>query len=181
MRYPVALVLPVSFLLLTGCVSERHFARDSVWPFGNPNAPENRSETAQRALGQAPDVTPIPPQAGNVWPGAVQPVPTISDIEKNMNAPLGQAYTPSLPSPYPPGQQPPDTDSDDNPNYTVPPNGITPGPSTPSATAPGAGAPAYVPPITVPPVTPAPGLSAPGTGLPDAPLPLPPGNPHARE
>jgi len=93
-------------LLLSGCVSERHFVRDS-FPFGNPNAPVADSETAQRAIGHDPDVAPITPQPGNVWPGAVQPVPTLSDEQQDMNQPLGQAYTPSLPSPYPPGQEPP--------------------------------------------------------------------------
>ncbi len=97
----------VSALLLGGCSSERHFAVDSVWPFGNPNRPVAVSETAQRALGHVAAVTPIPPQAGNVWPGPVQPVPTISDEQKAMNEPLGNAYTPSLPSPYPPGMTPP--------------------------------------------------------------------------
>jgi hypothetical protein len=92
-------------LLLPGCVSERHFARDS-WPFGNPNAPLATSETAQRALGREAAITPIGPQAGNVWPGPVQPVPTLSSIQQNSNAPLGQGYTPSLPSPYPPGVNP---------------------------------------------------------------------------
>ncbi len=103
LRFPFLLGL---LLLLSGCISERHFARDS-WPFGNPNAPLNDSETSQRALGQVAVVTTIPPQAGNVWPGAVQPVPTLSDIEKQQNVPLGQGYTPSLPSPYAPGQAPP--------------------------------------------------------------------------
>jgi hypothetical protein len=94
-------------ILLGGCTSERQFAYDSVLPFGNPNAPIAASETAQRALGHATNETPIAPQAGNVWPGPVQPVPTLSDEQRNMTQPLGQAYTPSLPSPYPPGTEPP--------------------------------------------------------------------------
>ena len=93
-------------LLLAGCASERHYAADTLWPFGNPNAPQVVSENAQRAVGQTPDVTTIAPQAGDVWPGPVQPMPTLSDIQKNANLPLGQGYTPSLPSPYPPGQAP---------------------------------------------------------------------------
>jgi hypothetical protein len=92
-------------LLLSGCVSERHFVRDS-WPFGNPNAPRINSEMAQRALGRVAIVTPIVPQAGDVWPGPVQPFPTLSDMQNKMNQPLGTGYTPSLPSPYPPGQAP---------------------------------------------------------------------------
>jgi hypothetical protein len=93
-------------LLLSACASERQFARDT-WPFGNPNAPPATSETAQRVLGKVAVVTPIPPQAGDVWPGPVQPMPTINEEQRDMNLPLGQAYTPSLPSPYPPGQEPP--------------------------------------------------------------------------
>ncbi len=99
----------LSFVLmgLAGCASERHFARDTVWPFGNPNAPKATSETAQRALGKVTDVAPLQAQPGDVWPAAPAPIPTLSDIEKNSNLPLGQGYTPSLPSPYPPGQTPP--------------------------------------------------------------------------
>ena len=102
MRHRSALLL---LLLLSGCVSERHFFHDS-WPFGNPNAPPPRSETALRALGKPTVVTPIAPQAGDVWPGPVQPIPTIGQVEQQMNLPLGQGYTPSLPSPYPPGIDP---------------------------------------------------------------------------
>jgi hypothetical protein len=94
-------------LVLAGCSSERHFAADTLLPFGNPNRPIASSETAQRALGHPANVTPIAPQAGNVWPGPVQPVPTIAEEEKAMNEPLGNAFTPSLPSPYPPGTEPP--------------------------------------------------------------------------
>ncbi len=94
-------------LALTGCSSERHFAADTLWPFGNPNGPIAASETAQRALGHQTNVAPIAPQAGNVWPGPVQPVPTIADQQKAMDQPLGSAYSPSLPSPYPPGTEPP--------------------------------------------------------------------------
>lgn len=93
-------------LFLSGCVSERHFTTDTLWPFGNPNAPSATSEMAQRALGHEPGVTPLVPQPGNVWPGPVQPMPTLSQVEKNENLPLGEGYTPSLPSPYPPGQEP---------------------------------------------------------------------------
>lgn len=99
-------------LLLTGCVSERHFSEDLLWPFGNPNEPATTSETALRATGHSPEVTTIAPQAGDVWPGAVQPMPTLSQVQENSNLPLGQGYTPSLPSPYPPGQQPPAVPND---------------------------------------------------------------------
>jgi hypothetical protein len=100
-------------LLLSGCASERQFASDTLWPFGNPNAPAASSETAQRALGQQTSVPPIKPQAGDVWPGAVQPMPTLSEVQRNADKPVGQDYQPSLPSPYPPGQGPaPDASTD---------------------------------------------------------------------
>lgn len=100
-------------LLLTGCASARTFAEQSLWPFGNPNAPAAASETAQRALGKSPQVAVIQPQGGDVWPGPVQPMPTLSEVQKNSNLPLGQGYTPSLPSPYPPGEAPPADANDD--------------------------------------------------------------------
>ncbi len=115
-----AFALLTVLLVLPGCVSERHFARDS-WPFGNPNAPAVTSETGQRALGDNVAVTPIAPQPGNVWPGPVQPVPTIADVEKDMNQPLGQGDTPSLPSPYGAGQDPNQKqDNSDSSDYSIP-------------------------------------------------------------
>lgn len=99
-RYPIMFGL---VLLLGGCSSERQFARDTLWPFGNPGAPAGDSETARRALGETALVTPIGPQAGDVWPGGVQPMPTLGDIQQTGDTPLGQGYMPALPSPYPPG------------------------------------------------------------------------------
>ena len=99
---------------LAGCTSERQYALDTLWPFGNPNAPVPTSETAQRALGHSPQLAVIQPQPGDVWPGPVQPMPTLSQVQANSNLPLGQGYTPSLPSPYPPGQQPPPAINDDD-------------------------------------------------------------------
>ena len=95
-------------LLLSGCASARQFASNSLSPFGNPNAPVANSETAQRALGQHSAVSPLQPQAGDVWPGPQQAMPTLSQIQHDANAnlPVGTAYQPSLPSPYPPGQGP---------------------------------------------------------------------------
>ncbi len=122
LRYVMAIGM---LLVLSGCVSERHFAADTLWPFGNPNAPKVASENGERALGKTPDVTPIPPQAGDVWPGPVEPMPTLGDIQRNANLPLGQGYTPSLPSPYPPGQGPQDDSATVpatvGPLYPVPP------------------------------------------------------------
>ncbi|WP_298215114.1 hypothetical protein [Acidocella sp.] len=103
MRIPLAVM---TAFCLTGCAGGGQFADHALWPFGNPNTPQGTSETAQRALGKNPQVPPLEPQPGNVWPGPVQPMPTLSEVEKNSDLPLGQGYTPSLPSPYPPGQGP---------------------------------------------------------------------------
>lgn len=93
---------------LSACAGGGQFAHHSLWPFGNPNAPIQNSDMAQRALGKPTDAPPMLPQPGDVWPGPVQPMPTLSEVEKNSTLPLGQGYTPSLPSPYPPGQGPAD-------------------------------------------------------------------------
>jgi hypothetical protein len=98
-------------LLLAGCTTGQHFFEQSFWPFGNPNAPVTTSETAQRALGHSPPVTVIQAQPGDVWPGPVQPMPTLRQVQQNANLPLGEGYTPSLPSPYPPGETPPPGDA----------------------------------------------------------------------
>ncbi len=106
MRTP--LVLTAAFCL-TGCAGGGAFAEHSLWPFGNPNAPPATSEMAQRVLGKSPVVAPLQSQPGDVWPGPVEPMPTLSQVAKNANLPLGEGYTPSLPSPYPPGQGAPVT------------------------------------------------------------------------
>ncbi len=93
-------------MMLAGCTAERHYAWDSLFVFGNPNDPVPVSETANRVLGHHPDVAPLQAQPGNVWPGPVAPMPTLSEVQKYSNMPLGQGYTPSLPSPYPPGEAP---------------------------------------------------------------------------
>lgn len=98
-------------LLLSGCSSEQQYFKQSIWPFGDPNAPAATGETAERALGHSPPVTVLKPQAGDVWPGPVQPMPTLRQVQQNANLPLGEGYTPSLPSPYPPGQTPPPGDA----------------------------------------------------------------------
>jgi hypothetical protein len=124
-------------MMLAGCTAERHFGWDSLLVFGNPNAPAPVSETAQRALGNSPPVAPLTPQAGNVWPGPVAPMPTLSQVQKFANLPLGQGYIPSLPSPYPPGQAPKGTTPDGSqtssvPAITVPPLAAPPAPVPPT-------------------------------------------------
>ncbi|HQT66523.1 MAG: hypothetical protein B7Z78_05680 [Rhodospirillales bacterium 20-60-12] len=96
-------------LLLGGCSGLGHYMGDTAWPFGNPNSPANeaheatpmgQSLTMQRALGHDVPVATITPQPGDVWPGPVKPIPTLSEVQQNMNTPLGQMYeqTPTPPA-----------------------------------------------------------------------------------
>jgi hypothetical protein len=84
---------------LSGCASVRDYVSDTAWPFGNPNKPTAVSETANRALGQPVAVAPLTTEPGNVWPGTASPPPTIGDVERTMDQPLGQNYVPPLASP----------------------------------------------------------------------------------
>lgn len=99
-------------LLLGGCSGLGHYMGDTAWPFGNPNSPANdaheatpmsQSLTMQRALGHDVPVATITPQAGDVWPGPVKPIPTLSEVQQNMNTPLGQMYEQNQTPPAAPG------------------------------------------------------------------------------
>ena len=53
------------------------------------------SENVRRVLGQAPDATPLQPEAGNVWPVPQGPDPTLADIQKNVGTEDQRGFTPS--------------------------------------------------------------------------------------
>lgn len=75
------LALLGTLLLLGGCSGLGHFFYDTErLPGQNPNATTGVSENLQRSRGVEPAVEPISPQAGNVWPGPPQPLPTLSDV-----------------------------------------------------------------------------------------------------
>jgi len=89
----IGLVVPgAMMLLLSGCAGVGNYLDSTLSPFGNPNAPKGYALNMQRARGEDVAVAPIRPQAGDVWPGPVRPVPTLSDIQQHMNTPLGQEY-----------------------------------------------------------------------------------------
>lgn len=106
---PAAALLP----LLAGCAGVGSYMHDSLDPFGTPNAPQNQSVNMRRALGESVAVKPITPQEGDVWPGPVKPVPTLSQIQKDMNIPLSQEYQQQYGSPASGGT-----------TYTVPSNAV---------------------------------------------------------
>lgn len=71
-------------LLLSGC--------GNTWwnpPFTggfSPNRPQADSANALRAMGQAPDLPPLMPEPGDIWPGPQPPTPTLQEMEHQMNA-----------------------------------------------------------------------------------------------
>lgn len=88
----IALLPGVALFFLSGCAGMGNYVSSTLDPFGTPNAPTGNSVNMQRARGSEVAVKPILPQAGNVWPGKLQPIPTIGEIQKHMNTPLGQLY-----------------------------------------------------------------------------------------
>src|SRR3974390_948727 len=92
-------------LLLSGC------AYSAWWkpPFtagGNPHAPTGDSENLRRVMGQDVEVKPLTPEPGDVWPGAVQALPTLQDVEQQGNLQPGQEQ-PVLGSPLQRGTEVP--------------------------------------------------------------------------
>lgn len=94
-RLPSPRVNPLALcaaLLLSGCAGVGNYLHSTLDPFGDPNAPHGYALNMQRARGNQVAVAPIMPQAGDIWPGKVRPIPTLSDIQQHMNTPLGQEY-----------------------------------------------------------------------------------------
>jgi hypothetical protein len=83
-------VLLVSALALTGCSGSGfwQYERNTfTLPGVNPNLPVDSSENFARSH-HAPLVEPAPLQteAGDVWPGPMQSVPTLKDLQKQQTA-----------------------------------------------------------------------------------------------
>jgi hypothetical protein len=91
--FPTAAIIPCLLLtLLSGCAGVGNYLHSSIDPFGDPNAPPSETLNMQRARGQQVAVQPVLSQPGDIWPGKVKPIPTLAQIQQNMNVPLGQAY-----------------------------------------------------------------------------------------
>ncbi len=134
-------------LLLGGCTGFGTFLDHAFsLPGTNPNIPMTDSENVRRVLGQAPDPTPLQPEAGNVWPGPQGPEPTLADIQNGDNQrSQPQSTVPGAQPNYPAGRQPRPRGSD------TPPGNV---PGNPQSGAPSA---------SIPPLAPAP-RSGPGPG-----------------
>ncbi len=71
----------------------------------NPNLPAGDSENMRRAMGQEPNIQPLTPEAGNVWPGPIKPPPTLQDLETQSGQPV-EPLPPVGSSTPPPSNQP---------------------------------------------------------------------------
>ena len=81
--------LPFALLGLSSCAGVGNYLHSTFTPFGTPNAPQGDELNMQRARGEAAAAPPILSQSGDIWPNRVENVPTLSQVERKMNAPLG--------------------------------------------------------------------------------------------
>jgi hypothetical protein len=92
-------------LLLSGCTGFGHFIGDTHTFSTNPNPPAGDSANMQRANGGAGVQQALIPETGQVWPTAIPAMPTLADIQRQMN--LNGSAEPQLgPVPSGPGQIP---------------------------------------------------------------------------
>ncbi len=92
-------------LFLSGCTGFGHYISDTHTLKSDPNAPIGNSVTMQRAQGGAGGAANLVPESGQVWPTAIPQMPTLADIQKEMN--LNGNAAPQLgPVPSGPGQIP---------------------------------------------------------------------------
>ena len=123
-------------LVLSGC------GYNTWWnaPFtsgSNPNMPAGTSENMRRVTGEQVDTAPLNPEPGDIWPGPVQAIPSLQELEQQ-----GLQSGPEQPVPGSPESQ------GNAPTPYTPPPPPKRGSSTP---------PAPIPPTTAPPqVRPAP-------------------------
>jgi hypothetical protein len=132
-------------LLLSGCTGFGNFFASTHTFSSNPHPPAGDSANMQRAYGGAGVQEALIPETGQVWPTAIPTMPTLADIQKQMN--LNGNAAPQLgPVPAGPGEIPglqtlPGLQN--TPGMQQVPN---PTPSTGTGTGPGAS-------LTLPPLT----------------------------
>ncbi len=82
--------LLASVLLLSGCSGSgfwRYEQDGFTLPGANPNMPAGSSENYLRARhANLTDPKPLLTEAGDIWPGPSQPVPTLKDLQKQQSA-----------------------------------------------------------------------------------------------
>lgn len=115
-----------ALLLLAGCEGFGGFLGDTFSMHGDPNQPITTAENVQRANGGAPATAPITVQPGNVWPGPIQPLPSLADIAKTLPEASGVPVLPNVPaSPALPPRS-------SVPILTAPPSTVRTAPGTPN-------------------------------------------------
>jgi len=106
MRFLALLALA---LAVAGCDSGFKTWNDLPFTSGsNPNMPAGSSENMRRVEGETANVAPLRPEPGDVWPGPIQPPPTLEDLENQSGEPVQGQGQPGAPvgSSTPPGSPP---------------------------------------------------------------------------
>lgn len=119
---------------LAGCTGTGVFLDHSFTWFGeNPNTPAGNSEMFQRLRGERFEVSPLLPEAGNIWPGPQKPDPTLQELQAQQNGagPASVGGGTDHQQPRPAGPQ--------GPAPAVVKPGPTPGLVAPQKQAPGGG------------------------------------------
>jgi len=129
------------------CVALSGCGYNTWWnpPFtsgSNPNFPAGDSENLRRVMGEQVETPALTPEQGDIWPGPLQPEPTLQDLEQQ-----GEKSQPERPVPGSPEFQ------NQQPNLPPPP------PTRGSSTPPGSNQPGL--PNLPPPTVPAPTNTAP--------------------
>ena len=129
------------------CVALSGCGYNTWWnpPFtsgSNPNFPAGDSENLRRVMGEQVETPALTPEQGDIWPGPLQPEPTLQDLEQQ-----GEKSQPERPVPGSPEFQ------------NQPPNLPPPPPTRGSSTPPGSNQPGL--PNLPPPTVPAPTNTAP--------------------
>jgi hypothetical protein len=129
------------------CVALSGCSYNTWWnpPFtsgSNPNFPAGDSENLRRVMGEQVETPALTPEQGDIWPGPLQPEPTLQDLEQQ-----GEKSQPERPVPGSPEFQ------NQQPNLPPPP------PTRGSSTPPGSNQPGL--PNLPPPTLPAPTNTAP--------------------
>lgn len=123
-------------LLLGGCSGFGSFLGSTFTVNGDPSRPFGTAENVQRANGATVVPTaPITTQPGDVWPGKIQPLPSLADIAKTLPQAEGTPVLPPVPV---------------NPPEPIPPRNPSPTPAIPPVAA---------PPVAGPPITTSPSVS----------------------
>lgn len=83
------------------------FLYDTHTFHSNPNLPAGSDETMQRVEDKDVSIQPLLPEPGDIWPGPMQPIPTVQDLEQQNMEPLPSPNVPATPPPMLfPGESP---------------------------------------------------------------------------